>query len=62
MGAECDTDQYLVVANVRETLAVSKQTTHKFYMARFNLKKINEVGEKNSVGLKSQIGSQHWKI
>jgi len=25
MGADCDTDQYLVVANVRERPAVSKQ-------------------------------------
>jgi hypothetical protein len=33
----------LVVANVRERLAVSKQTTHGFHMERFNLKKLNEV-------------------
>jgi hypothetical protein len=31
-----------VVAKVRETLAVSKQTTHRFHMERFNLKKLNE--------------------
>jgi len=29
-GAECDTDHYLVVAKVRERLAVSKQATPKF--------------------------------
>jgi hypothetical protein len=32
-----------VVANVRERLAVSKQTTHSVHMERFNLKKLNEV-------------------
>jgi hypothetical protein len=42
-GADSDTDHYLVVANVRERLAVSKQTTHKFHTERFNLKKLNEV-------------------
>jgi hypothetical protein len=42
-GADCDTDHYLVVAKVRERLAVCKQTTHKFHMEMFNLKKLNEV-------------------
>jgi hypothetical protein len=32
-----------VVAKVRERLAVSKQTTQRFHMERFNLKKLNEV-------------------
>jgi hypothetical protein len=32
-----------VVAKVRERLAVSKQTTQRFYMEGFNLKKLNEV-------------------
>jgi hypothetical protein len=31
------------VAEVRERLAVSKQTTHTVHMERFNLKKLNEV-------------------
>jgi hypothetical protein len=35
-----DTDHYLVVAKVRERLAVNKQTTHRVHMERFNLKKI----------------------
>jgi hypothetical protein len=30
MQADSDTDHYLVVAKVRERLAVSKQATHKF--------------------------------
>jgi hypothetical protein len=32
-----------VEAEVRERLAVSKQTTHRFRMERFNLKELNEV-------------------
>jgi hypothetical protein len=42
-GAECDTDHYLVVAKVRERLAVSKQAAHKFEGERFNLRKLNEL-------------------
>jgi hypothetical protein len=38
-GADCYSDRYLAVAEVRERLAVSKQTTKKFDMERFNLKK-----------------------
>jgi hypothetical protein len=34
--AYCDTDHYLVAAKVRETLAVSKQTTHRVYVERSN--------------------------
>jgi hypothetical protein len=34
----------VVVAKVRARLAVSKQTTQKFDMERFNLKKLNGVG------------------
>jgi hypothetical protein len=38
-----DTDHHLVVANVRERLSVNKQTSHRFHMERFNLKKLNAV-------------------
>jgi hypothetical protein len=41
--ADCDTDHYLVVAKVRERLAVNKQSSHRFHTERFNLKKLNEV-------------------
>jgi hypothetical protein len=41
-AADCDTDYYLVVAKVRERLTVSKQTTHRVHMEKFNLKKLNE--------------------
>jgi hypothetical protein len=41
-GADYDTDQYLVVAKVRERLAVNNQTTHRFHMQKFSLKKLKE--------------------
>jgi hypothetical protein len=37
------TNHYLVVAKIRERLAVNKKGSHKFHMERFNLKKLNEV-------------------
>jgi hypothetical protein len=45
-AADCDTDHYLVVAEFREILAMSKEITHKVHMERFNLKKLNEVDGK----------------
>jgi hypothetical protein len=42
-AADCDTDHYLVVAKVRERLAVNKQISQRFHMERFSLKKLNEV-------------------
>jgi hypothetical protein len=42
-AADCDTDQYLVVAKVRERLVVNKQKSHRFHMERFYLKKLNDV-------------------
>jgi hypothetical protein len=42
-GQQIVTDRYLLVAKFRERLAVSKQTTHRLHMERFNLKKLNEV-------------------
>jgi hypothetical protein len=42
-AADCDTDHYLMMAKVRERLAVSKQTMHRVHMERFNFKKLNEV-------------------
>jgi hypothetical protein len=45
-AADCDSDHYLVVAKVRERLAVNKQRSQRFDMGRFNLKKLNEVEDK----------------
>jgi hypothetical protein len=42
-GAGCDTDHYLVLAEVRVRLAVNKQTTHVFHIERFNRKNLNDV-------------------
>jgi len=42
-GAGCGTDHYLVVAKVRERLAVNKQAAQKFYGERFNLRNLNEL-------------------
>jgi hypothetical protein len=54
-AADCDTDHYLVVAKVREKLAMSKQTAHRVHMERFNLKKLSEVEGKEwyRVGISS---------
>jgi hypothetical protein len=43
MCIDCDTDHYLVVADVRERLAVSKQTTQTFDLERLILKKLDAV-------------------
>jgi len=44
--ADCDTDHYLVVAKLRERLAVRKQAAQKFDGERFYLRKLNELGVK----------------
>jgi hypothetical protein len=38
-AADCDSDHGLIVAKLRERLAVSKQTTHISHMEGINLKK-----------------------
>jgi hypothetical protein len=35
-----DTDHYLVVAKVKERLAVNKQRSHRFYTEKFSLKEL----------------------
>jgi hypothetical protein len=40
-------NHYMVVVKVRERLAVCKQTTYRFHMKRFSLKKLNELESKD---------------
>jgi hypothetical protein len=40
----CDSDHYLVVAEVRERLAANKQRLHRLHI--FNIKKLNDVRDK----------------
>jgi hypothetical protein len=68
-AADCDTDHYLVVAKVREQLAVNKQRSHRFHMQRFNLKKLNEVEGKEQYCVEVSnrfaawmIWTQRWKL
>jgi hypothetical protein len=42
MGAHCDIEDYLVVTEVRDRQSVREQAAQKFYIKRFNLKKLNE--------------------
>jgi hypothetical protein len=62
-AADCDTDHYLVVAKVRDRLAVSKRTAYRVHMEMFNLKKLNEVRAHNESTILSNIltipGRQH---
>jgi hypothetical protein len=49
-GADCDTDQYLVTAKLGARLPVSKLTTQKFDMQRFDLKNLNTTRSKSQTG------------
>jgi hypothetical protein len=42
-GADCDTDDYLVVAKVRERLALSKEAAQQLDGERFNRSKLNDL-------------------
>jgi hypothetical protein len=41
-GTDCDTDHHVVVAKVRERLAVSKQAAQRFDVDRFNHRMLSE--------------------
>jgi hypothetical protein len=60
-GADCDTDHWLAVAELRERLAVSKRAAQKVDTERFNVKKLNEGMLKNSIRLQSETCLQLWK-
>jgi hypothetical protein len=57
-AADCDTDRYLVVAMIRERLAVNKQGSYIFHMERFNLKKLSKAHSKENCRTFSQ--SVRW--
>jgi hypothetical protein len=56
--ADCDTDHYLVVAKLRERLAMNKQRSRRFHMEMFNIKKLTELEGKSIIMLRFQIGLQ----
>jgi hypothetical protein len=58
-GSDCDSDQYLVVAKIRERLAMGKQLVKKMDVERFNLKQLNEeeVKEKYQVTIKNKFAA-----
>ncbi|PNF28474.1 hypothetical protein B7P43_G15230, partial [Cryptotermes secundus] len=58
--ADCHTDHCLVVANVREKLAVSKQTTQRVHIERFNVKKLNAVEGKEQYRVEIFGKLRHW--
>jgi hypothetical protein len=60
-GLIVDSDHYLVVAKVRERLAVSKRMVKKMDIERFNLYKLNGRRLKNTITLQSKTGLQLWK-
>jgi hypothetical protein len=51
-GADCDTEYYLVVAKIRETISVSKRARQKLYVERFDLKKFDDVEVKEKYQVK----------
>jgi hypothetical protein len=52
-GADWNTDQNLVVAKVRERLAVSKQTALNIDVERFNLRKLSELEYRKQYHIKT---------
>jgi hypothetical protein len=48
-AADCDTDHYLVVAKIKERLAVNKKKSRSFHMERFHLKEVELDGGKRAI-------------
>jgi hypothetical protein len=59
-GAECDNDHCLVVAEVRETLSVHKNSAPKFIVEQFNMKKLTEGNVKEEHQVKI-LSLQLWR-
>jgi hypothetical protein len=60
-GADIDNDHYLVVAKIRDRLAVSKRPVNKMDKDRFNLKKYKRGNLRNSIKLQSKTNFQLWR-
>jgi DUF1365 family protein len=61
----CDTHQYMMVARLRERLAVNEQISRRFYMERFNRKELNHVGsrEKYRVDVSERFATlEDWTL
>jgi hypothetical protein len=56
--ADCNSDHYLVVAKVRERLAVSKRMVKKMDVERFNQKQLNGRKLENSIRSQPTISLQ----
>jgi len=59
--ADCDTDDYLVVAKVRKRPTVSKQATQIVDVKRFNLRKLNELEVRKQYHIMVSNGLQLWR-
>ena len=57
--ADCDTDHSLVIAKVRERLAVGKRAAQRFDRQRFNLRKLNkpEVREQYQIEIRNRFAA-----
>jgi hypothetical protein len=51
---DSDIDHYLVLAKVKERLAVNKQISHRFHMKRFNLKNLNKAEGKKQYSVEDK--------
>ena len=60
-GADCDTDNYMVIAKVRERLAVGKHAAQRFDRQRFNLRKLNKLEVRKQYQIEITIGLQLWR-